>query len=398
MSYSLSLKGLLLKDQNWYHYHQYYSQEENGGIRDSVVNSITQVLSCKQTVRGYSHYHCSNPDCTHEKRSAFTCKNRVCNSCGRIATENWMEKQKAILPFCEWQHVTLTMPSELWPFFNVDRKLLNTICALAADVLLTIAKKKGVLPGIFLAIHTFGRDLKWNVHFHLSVTRGGLCDDKKTWKSLFFKASIIMRMWRYRVIKLFRSLYNNAELTLPGDVSGKSFNQFLDKQYKKSWHIHCAKPSNDPIKDLTYLSRYIKRPPFANSRLKHYDGNDVIFQYLNHTTKKHNLFKCDVFHFITRLTQHIHEKGFRMIRYYGFLANRVRGKLLPIVNELFHRNNTEPAKVTWQALLKQAFGLDPLECVLCKSPMRLSYVKFGLSNSVLRSHHDKLAQKKYVRH
>ena len=133
------------------------------------------------------------------------------------------------------------MPSELWPFFNVDRKLLNTICALAADVLLTIAKKTGVLPG---------------------------------------------------------------------DVSGKSFNQFLDKQYKKSCHIHCAKPSSDPIKDLTYLSRYTKKPPFANSRLKHYDGNDVIFQYLNHTTKRHNLFKCDVIHFITRLIQHIHEKAF----------------------------------------------------------------------------------------
>ena len=63
-----------------------------------------------------------------------------------------------------------------------------------------------------------------------------------------------------------------------------------------------------------------------------------------------------------------------MIRYYGFLANRVWGKLLPIVNELFPRNNAEPTKVTWQALLKQDFGLDPLECVLCKSPMRLSYV------------------------
>ena len=96
MEYSLSLKGLLLKNQSWYHYCQYYNNDENGSIRDAVLNSITQVLSCKQTVRGYSHYHCSNPDCTHTKRVAFTCKNRVCNSCGR-ALDRKTKRNTALL-------------------------------------------------------------------------------------------------------------------------------------------------------------------------------------------------------------------------------------------------------------------------------------------------------------
>ena len=34
------------------------------------------------------------------------------------------------------------------------------------------------------------------------------------------------------------------------------------------------------------------------------------------------------------LLWHIHDKYFRVVRYYGFLANCVRGKLLPIVFEL----------------------------------------------------------------
>ncbi|RDH41266.1 hypothetical protein B9G39_29620 [Zooshikella ganghwensis] len=62
--------------------------------------------------------------------------------------------------------------------------------------------------------------------------------------------------------------------------------------------------------------------------MAHYDGHCVIFYYLDHNTKTHRRFECTAEDFMTRLTQHIPEKGFRLIRYYGFLANRVRGKLL----------------------------------------------------------------------
>ncbi len=37
-----------------------------------------------------------------------------------------------------------------------------------------------------------------------------------------------------------------------------------------------------------YLGRYLKRPPMAMSRLKHYDGSTVIFESLNHNTGKQN--------------------------------------------------------------------------------------------------------------
>ncbi len=70
------------------------------------------------------------------------------------------------------------------------------------------------------------------------------------------------------------------------------------------------------------------------SRLKHYDGEEVIFSYLNHTTKQYLRFPSGIDDFIKRLVQHIPDTGFRMIRYYGFLATRVRSKLLPTVYDL----------------------------------------------------------------
>jgi hypothetical protein len=43
----LTLKKLLLKDENWYRYRQFYS--EYGGIRESVDYSINKILSCRIT-------------------------------------------------------------------------------------------------------------------------------------------------------------------------------------------------------------------------------------------------------------------------------------------------------------------------------------------------------------
>ena len=90
----LTLKKLLLKDENWYRYRQFYS--EFGGIRESVDYSINKILSCRHYMRGHAHYHCSNPSCTHEKRVHFSCKDRGCSACGKIATDNWLQKNKEL--------------------------------------------------------------------------------------------------------------------------------------------------------------------------------------------------------------------------------------------------------------------------------------------------------------
>ena len=107
-----------------------------------------------------------------------------------------------------WQHITFTMPSELWELFRYNRELLGCLSGLGAKIILKVARKKGILPGIFTALHTFGRDLKWNVHVHLSVTVGGLANDNTAWKPLYYSKKQLMPMWRYEIISLFREAYN----------------------------------------------------------------------------------------------------------------------------------------------------------------------------------------------
>ncbi len=90
-----------------------------------------------------------------------------------------------------------------------------------------------------------------------------------------------------------------------------------------------------------YLGRYLKKPPVAGARLAHYDGGSRIsLRFLDHRTGHYGTLELSQREMILRLIQHIPEKHFRMIRYFGFLANRVVGKLLPLVKKHWDRKKT----------------------------------------------------------
>ncbi|WGM11822.1 transposase zinc-binding domain-containing protein [Arsenophonus nasoniae] len=101
-----------------------------------------------------------------------SCKSKACSSCGFKATEQWLAQQVHILPDCDWQHITFTMPHLLWPFFNNNWPLLNALFRAATRAMLQLARKQGIEIGIFCALHTYGRQLNQHPHVHVSVTRG----------------------------------------------------------------------------------------------------------------------------------------------------------------------------------------------------------------------------------
>ena len=340
-------------------------------------------------VRGYKTYHCDNENCTHKKTVSFSCKSRFCPTCGKKATDIWINQQLTILPQTDWQHITLTLPDKLWPLFQKDRTLLNQLAKLAADVFMTIAKTHKINVAIFTAMHTFGRDLKWHVHIHLSVTMGGLSEDNQ-WKAIRFSKKAVMPMWKYRVITILRLAQKQQRIAVT--------NAFLDIQYHKAWIVHFAKPTSNPWRTITYLGRYIKKPPLSLSRLEHYDGKKVVFTYLNHKTGSYQKGTYSNKEFLHRLIQHIPDKGFRLIRYYGILANRMRGKLLPIVYSLLNQINKISKFLGWATLLKNAFGKNPLKCILCHSAMLFSSITLGLNLSklTLAFNHEKLATGKPI--
>uniref|UniRef100_UPI0009B77DC8 transposase zinc-binding domain-containing protein n=1 Tax=Vibrio owensii TaxID=696485 RepID=UPI0009B77DC8 len=73
-----------------------------------------------------------------------SCKSRACSSCGVKSTERWIHQQQHVLPDCEWQHITFTIPSTLWPIFRHACWLLNRLFKCAADILTTPATRRGI--------------------------------------------------------------------------------------------------------------------------------------------------------------------------------------------------------------------------------------------------------------
>jgi len=299
------------------------------------------------------------------------------------------------LPKTAWQHITFTMPNTLWRLFDLNRHLLNELSALAALCVTSIAKSKSLLVGLFAALHTFGRDLKWNPHIHLSTTTGGI-NSKDQWQSLWFKKKSLMKAWKYNVLSLLRTHYRNGSLVLPESLRQvypdyTSFNHWLNRLYQKIWIVHCGKPSKNSYHNVNYLGRYIKRPPIAYSRLKHYDGNEVVFNFLNHKTNQHNDFHCSAEEFIRRFIQHIPDKYFRLIRYYGFLANRNRKTKMPIVYAALNQQPTNSLPIRFNYLLKKEMGFDPLQCILCKSKLQLAFIWVGKNHAEIKKKHKNLA-------
>ena len=392
--YPTPIKRLLQKKRSWW---QYY-QEHHEQIRPIVTETITKILACGTALMGFKELKCSDSACTHRKRIFFSCHSRYCSTCGKKSTDQWIAQQREILPKTSWQHITFTMPDSLWEVFKTNEHLLGQLSALSVKGLLKWASRKGVKVGIFTALHTFGRDLKYNTHMHVSVTCGGIDLQQLSWKKLYFPKKAIMPQWRYGVINLLRQADKEGNLTRPdGAYSDRQWQEFLNAQYEKNWVVDLAKPTHSPEKTINYLGRYLRRPPIAMSRLRHYDGQQVVFDYLNHHTGRHESKHCSVEEFIDRWTQHIPEKGFRMIRYYGFLANRVRSKWLPKVYDLLNQTVKKVKKIRYAGLLKSNFGTDPMKCILCGSPMRFVSLTRGKTLDQLRAYHEPLACAKPVK-
>ena len=82
-----------------------------------------------------------------------------------------------------------------------------------------------------------------------------------------------------------------------------------------------------------------------------------------------------------------------MIRYYGFLSNRTRRKLLPVVYKLIGQNSVNQTTLpTYVELMQKNFNFNPLTCVLCGQQLVLSLTCFGKTTvSELLNFHRELA-------
>ncbi len=74
------------------------------------------------------------------------------------------------------------------------------------------------------------------------------------------------------------------------------------------------------------------------------------------------------------LLNHVSEKHFKMIRYFSFLSNRLRGCLLPLIYEQLGQEIVEAKTFGYPAMMKVFLKVDPFKCILCGT--RMVFAKF----------------------
>ena len=137
------------------------------------------------------------------------------------------------------------------------------------------------------------------------------------------------------------------------------------REHKDGFYVY-AKPNKcDPKIVAKYIGRYLGRPVIATSRIDAYDGENVTFHYTRHDDDKLIIKTIPAMEFIARLIQHIPEKHFKQIRYYGLYARhresdkKIRLAIAKEKRRIFLSFNR------WRDLTLSSFSYDPLTCPCC---------------------------------
>ena len=106
--------------------------------------------------------------------------------------------------------------------------------------------------------------------------------------------------------------------------------------------VYAKKIYDKPEHLVRYIARYINRIAISNHRILSIDNGRVTFRYHDNRNDRDKTMTLSAEEFICRFLTHILPKGFRRIRYYGFLVNSQRKNKLTRCRELL--NLTDPDK------------------------------------------------------
>jgi hypothetical protein len=115
----------------------------------------------------------------------------------------------------------------------------------------------------------------------------------------------------------------------------KAFRSFLRSLFRHDWVVYAKRPFGGPEHVLHYLARYTHRVAISNHRIVNVADGQVTFRWKDYAHgSKQRTMTVSGEEFLCRFLLHVLPRGFVRIRFFGFLANRRRAKLLPLCQQL----------------------------------------------------------------
>ena len=232
-------------------------------------------------------------------------------------------ENNVLFPVPHRQYV-FSLPIMLKVYFKYDRSLLSKLCLCAWCSLLLFFRKsinlESGVPGAALIIHTFGNyPDKFHPHVHLIVTDGLFRNTGTFYVMRKVDLKPLEDIFKVSIFKMLKK-------------EGKINDDLINKlsQWKHSgFSVHNGvRIEKDNNKAREALSQYIARNAFSQERVTFLNSSKIIYRSKLQKEKdkgKNNFKVFNTQEFIAALTQHIPNKSFQTVRYYGWYSNKSRG-------------------------------------------------------------------------
>ena len=163
----------------------------------------------------------------------------------------------------------------------------------------------------------------------------------------------------------------------------------------------CRIAANE-CQDMERLAQYIVRNPFSIAKMQaNRSGDSILYRSRMNAKIKRNFQVFSACVFIAAITQHIPDKRFQMVRYYGWYSNKMRGQRrkreeeaqteaahksavatteqwcgakVNAAIEIIEHRALKPRRIqsySWRELIKKAWEVDPLRSPQCQHQMRI---------------------------
>jgi hypothetical protein len=357
-----------------------FIERNRASLTWAQVKVLNAIARCRTAALGGHRDQCAH--CGYQAISYNSCRNRHCPKCQTNAREKWLRaRERELLPV-SYFHLVFSVPHALVPLIWQNKKVLfRLLFEASAATLLEIAadpKHLGAETGCLSILHTWGQTLQPHPHIHCVVPGGGLSRDHTRWISsrphFFLPVKVLSRVFRGKFVAGLKRAFRRKKLSFHGACfplsNQKAFTAFLRTLFRQDWVVYSKPPFGGPEHVLQYLARYTHRVAISNHRIIDVSDTHVAFRwkdYAHHNQRRTMTLTHE--EFLRRFLHHVLPKGFPRIRYFGFLANRRRGELLPVCRTLLCRSlpDQEPAAAHPASSSEHAAW----RCPRCEGPMHV---------------------------
>ena len=316
----------------------------------------TSYFTCKEQHEPLEHHH--------------ACRNRSCFLCALKSQQDWIENQKSRLLAVPHFHVIFTLPHEYLSLWRYNQALLasmlfkaskETLLELMADV-----QSHGLLPGLMVALHTWGRQLTLHPHTHCLVTAGGV-NASGQWQEIgpfLLPVRVVKSLYRGKVQAMLKQALEKGSLSFPPGMTRAEFLRLHRLAFQKQWSVRIEERYAHGKGVMLYLSRYIQGGPVKPEQLSFDARQQAVLRYRDHRDHRIKEITLHCKTLIKRLLEHVPPIGMNRLRHYGLYAASCKSRRLPAVKDQGMLKEATPGtEVTLRRML--------LSCKICGGGVHL---------------------------